>query len=138
MRLRIFQIALGERQDGEGNWAMMAKVAIGFGILVIIAVSGVSGAGVYRWLVDEPEAAVLGDFYQGRTLEEVGILDDPTVKKLVFAHIASNVTLARACLSSGLNLEAGIYLTYNQVTWVVKNGLCAFYVDDRTGKVTGP
>lgn len=108
---------------------MMAKVAIGLGILVIIVVSGVAGAGIYSWLDDEVDAQTVVE--QDEDIDE-SLLTELIVKRLVLTHfLGSNLV---ACVADNRN-QSAVY--FGQDVWVALMGECAFVISDQDWQGNG-
>ena len=120
---------------------MRVKAAIGLGFLLIIAVSGVAGAGIYRWSEDDkpnlyPEYVIaLGETWI-RTTDDLWNRCIGNPLKLPGETDAEYQEKRREVLLELRSYDRAVYL--GDGYWTAEVGHCHFVVDDKTGKVTGP
>ena len=125
----------------------MRKALAAAGVLVLLALAGLAGAGVHQLLSGDGVPPAQVDRVPAQTQQpgDRPLLTPEKAADLVRTYMSTAQELSRTCLlvfapddrSTALARD----LTPSYVgggLWIVSNELCTFALSDDTGKVTGP
>ena len=117
------------------------------GVLVLLALAGLAGAGVNQLLGGEDDAPAEVDRVPAHTPppgDRPRLAPEDAVD-LVRTHMSTDQEISRSCLLIFASADRSTALMRDLTAsyvgdglWIVSNELCTFALSDDTGRVTGP